>query len=161
MPPYTPTEYEVQDVDLDGEDEDGIDDVPDLSELYGDSGESGTTGTRRPFPDWEHIAFWSQSDWVKLQIYKEKILAAAEAGFMGVSSVAGVLAAAKGAMAGIPLPRQVELGLWAQEVVDGLMFSMEDDLQKMLAGSLHSHAGRLVQKQLLGDTTEYPENTQI
>ncbi|MDE6260852.1 MAG: hypothetical protein K2M42_08350 [Oscillospiraceae bacterium] len=160
VPPYEPDSYEVRDIDLDGEEWDGIDDEP-LSGLYGSGGEPGTTGTRRPFPDWEHISDWTQSDWIQLQVYKDKVLAAAEHGFMAISSVAGSLAAAKEAMRRIPLPRQVELGMWAQEVTDALIVGMEDDLQKTLAGSLHSHAGRLVQKQLLGDTTERHENTQI
>ena len=156
--PCVPTEYEVQDVDLDGEDTDGVDDEPDLSELYGDGGETGTTGTRTPFPDWQHIQSWTPTDWLKLQVYKDKVIAAAESGFMGISSVAGVLAAAKGAIYGISLPRQVELCCWATEVVDCLMFSLEDDLQKMCAGSLHSHEGRRVQKHLLGVTSGHPEN---
>lgn len=158
-PLYEPPEFECWDVDLAEEDYDGIDDDPALatSELYGDGGESGSTGTRIPFPDWEHIDSWTQSDWIKLQIYKDKVLAAAECGFMGISSVAGVLAATKEAMNMIPLPRQVELGMWAEEIVDGLMFSMEDDLQKMLAGSLHSHQGRLVQKAMNHVTPEEGE----
>lgn len=159
-PPYEPPEFECWDVDLAEEDYDGIDDDPALatSELYGDGGESGNTSTRRPFPDWEHISDWTATDWLKLQVYKDKIMAAAESGFMGVSAVAGVLAAAKEAMNMIPLPRQVELGLWTQEVVDGLMFSMEDDLQKMLAGSLHSHAGRLVQKAMHSAANGQPKS---
>lgn len=158
-PVYMPPEYEVQDIDLAGEEWDGIDDEPNLSELYGSGGESGTTGTRRPFPDWEHIDSWTQSDWIKLQTYKDKVMASAEHGFMAISSVSGSLSAAKEAMNHIPLPRQVELGMWAQEVTDALIVGMEDDLQKMLAGSLHSHEGRLVQKQLLSGTTKHPENT--
>lgn len=160
-PPYAPDDYEVRDEDLDGEDEDGMDDAPVLEEMYGTGGEPGSTGTRRPFPDWQHISSWTRGDWIALQTYKDKVIAASEAGFMGISSVAGVLAAAKGAMTEIPLSRQVELCMWATEVVDGLIFSLEDDLQAMCAGSLHSHAGRLVQKQLLSDATEHPENTPI
>lgn len=157
-PPYEPPDdYEVTDYDLDGEEMDGIDNEPCLEEMYGSDGEAGTTGTRRPFPDWQHISDWTQTDWFKLQTYKSKVLAAAEAGFMGVSAVAGVLSAAKGAMTEIPLPRQVELAMWATEVVDGLIFSMEDDLQRMCAGSLHSHAGRLVQKRMRSVT---PEDTE-
>lgn len=160
IPPYEPSDYEVRDEDLDGEDTDGIDDEPGLSELYGDGGESGSTGTSRHWPDWENIGNWTASDWVMMQTYKDKIMAAAECGFMGVSSVTGVLSAAKEAINMVPLTRQVELCVWAQDVVDCLIFSMEDDLQKMCAGSLHSHEGRLVQKQLfqkqlLGDTTEH------
>lgn len=156
-PPYDPTDYEVQDVDLDGEDTDGLDDAPNLSELYGDGGESGTTGTRRPFPDWQNISFWTVSDWVALQTYKDKLLAAAEHGFIGVSSVANVLTAASDAMIHIPLPRQVELSLWATEIVDGLIVALEEGLSKMCAGSLYSHEGRRVQKQLLSVTPESTE----
>lgn len=161
-PPYTPSDYEVQPVDMDGNElEDEPDEFPPPDEqdifcaiqaMYGDRGEPGTTGTRRPWPDWDHISGWTATDWLKLQVYKDKVLAAAEAGFSGVSSVAGILAAAKGAMTRVPLPRQVELCMWTTEVVDCLIFSMEDDLQKMCAGSLHSHEGRLVQKQLVSAT---------
>lgn len=167
-PPYTPSDYEVQPVDMDGNElEDDPDELPPPDEqdvflamqaMYGDCGEPGTTGTRRPFPDWQHIDSWTQSDWIQLQTYKDKVMAAAESGFVGVGSVAGILAAAKGAMCRVPLPRQVELCMWATEVVDRLMFAMEDDLQEMCAGSLHSHAGRLVQKAMLGVTPGQPEN---
>lgn len=167
-PPYVPGDYEVRSVDMDGNElEDEPDEFPPPDEqdifcaiqaMYGGGGEPGTTGTRRPFPDWQHIDSWTATDWLELQIYKDKVMAAAESGFSGVSSVAGILAAAKGAMYRVPLPRQVELAMWATEIVDRLMFSLEDDLQKMCAGSLHSHEGRLVQKQLLNVTHGQPEN---
>lgn len=167
-PPYDPGNYEVNPVDLDGNElEDEPDEFPSPDEqdvflaiqaMYGSGGEPGTTGTRRPFPDWQHIDSWTQSDWIQLQTYKDKVMAAAESGFVGVGSVAGILAAAKGAMCRVPLPRQVELTMWATEVVDCLMAAMEADLQAMCAGSLHSHEGRLVQKQLLGVTPGQPEN---
>lgn len=168
-PPYVPGDYEVRPVDEDGEEPDDepgnepeLVEIPEpddrdlyfaLKAMYGDSGEPGTTDTRTPFPDWDHIDGWAQGDWIALQVYKDKVLAAADSGFIGISSVAGVLAAAKDAMTRVPLPRQVELCVWATEVVDCLMFSMEDDLQKMCAGSLHSHQGRLVQKQLVSATS--------
>lgn len=167
-PPYVPGNYEVRQVDMDGNElEDEPDELPPpdeqdvwcaLQAMYGDSGEPGTTGTRTPWPDWDHISSWTATDWLKLQVFKDKVMTAAESGFMGVGSVAGILAAAKGAMCRVPLPRQVELCTWATEVVDCLMFSMEDDLQAMCAGSLHSHAGRLVQKAMLGVTPGQPEN---
>lgn len=164
-PPYEPGDYEVRPEDMDGEDlpeEHELEGEPDLLELerlYGIAGEPGTTGTRRPWPDWERIDKWTQDDWLKLQIFKDKMLAAAEHGFLSVSHVAGVLAAAKDSMCRIPLPRQVELAIWATEIVDGLIVGLEDDLQEMCAGSLHSHAGRLVEKQLLSVTNGWPENT--
>lgn len=167
-PMYAPSDYEVQPVDLDGNElEDDPPEFPPpdeqdiaviLQAMYGDGGEPGTTGTRTPWPDWDHISDWTATDWLKLQTFKDKVLAAAESGFAGVSSVAGILAAAKGAMCRVPLPRQVELAMWATEVVDCLMFSLEDDLQAMCSGSLHSHQGRLVQKQLLNVTPGQPEN---
>lgn len=157
-PPYTPDDYEVWPVDVEDEESDGREDEPILEELYGTDGESGSTGTRTPFPDWQHIQSWTPTDWLKLQVYKDKVIAAAESGFIGISSVAGVLAAAKGAMYEISLPRQVELCCWATEVVDCLMFSLEDDLQKMCAGSLHSHQGRLVQKAMHSAANEQPKS---
>lgn len=170
-PPYVPGDYEVRPVDEDGEEPDDEPEpveIPDpddrdlyftLKAMYGDSGEPGTTGTRRPWPDWDHIDTWTATDWLKLQVYKDKVLAAAESGFMGISSVAGVLAAAKGAMLRVPLPRQVELCMWATEVVDCLMFGLEDDLQEMYAGSLHSHEGRLVQNQLVSAANGHAQDS--
>lgn len=167
-PLYTPGDYEVRPVDLEGDEPDDEMEFPPPDEqdvflamqaMYGDSGEPGTTGTRRPWPDWDHIDTWTATDWLKLQVYKDKVLAAAESGFMGISSVAGVLAAAKGAMIRVPLPRQVELCMWATEVVDRLMFGLEDDLQEMCAGSLHSHEGRLVQKQLVSAANGHAQDS--
>lgn len=163
-PPYEPGEYEVRDVDVEDEEPDDWQNMADydapaaaIAELYGDGGESGTTGTRRPFPDWQHISDWTVSDWIMMQTYKDKMLAAAEHGFVGVSSVANVLTAASDAMCHIPLPRQVELSLWATEIVDGLIVALEEGLSKMCAGSLYSHEGRRVQKQLLSVTPEDAE----
>lgn len=157
-PLYNPGDYVVRDSDMDGDDlpdepePDGEPDLVTLEALYGVDGEPGTTGTRQPFPDWQHIDHWTQTDWLKLQVYKDKVLAAAEHDFFAMGAVTNVLAAAKDAMNRIPLPRQVELAMWATEIVDRLMFSLEDSLQTMCAGSLHSHEGRLVQKQLLSVT---------
>lgn len=161
-PMYAPGDYEVRQVDLegDGPDDDPAFQPPDeqdiaviLQAMYGGGGEPGTTGTRTSFPDWDHIDGWTQGDWVKLQIYKDKMLAAAGCDFFAMGSVTNALAAAKGAMCRVPLPRQVELAMWATEIVDRLMFSLEDNLQEMCAGSLHSHEGRLVQKAMQSATS--------
>lgn len=167
-PSYVPSDYVVRPVDLDENELEDETEFPPPDEqdvyyaikaMYGDGGECGTTGTRRPWPDWEHIGDWTATDWLKLQTFKDKVLAVAGSGFMGISSVAGILAAAKGAMIRVPLPRQVELCMWATEVVDRLMFGLEDDLQEMCVGSLHSHEGRLVQNQLLSVTNGQSENS--
>lgn len=162
-PPYEPANYEVREEDVDADDvpEEPNPDEPDLlalEALYGVGGEAGSSGCRRPWPDWECIDKWTQSDWLKLQTFKDKMIAASEHGFLSVSHVGGILAAAKDAMCRIPLPRQVELALWATEIVDGLIVGLEDDLQEMCAGSLYSHAGRLVQKVLLSTASGQPEN---
>lgn len=68
------------------------------------------------------------------------------------------LAAAEGALQILPLPRQVELVAWVEEIADGLLKGIEKNLRDMCAGSLHSHAGRLVQKQMLSVTDRCPEN---
>ena len=169
-PLYTPGDYEVRPVDLEGDEPYDETEFPPPDEqdvflamqaMYGDSGKPGATGTRTPFPDWDHIDGWTQGDWVKLQIYKDKMLAAAGCDFFAMGSVTNALAAAKGAMCRVPLPRQVELAMWATEIVDRLMFSLEDNLQEMCAGSLHSHEGRLVQKAMQSATNGQPKSDPI
>lgn len=163
-PPYEPGDYEVRPEDMDGADlpeEPEREEEPDLLELerlYGIAGEPGTTGTRRPFPDWEHVDSWTQGDWIKLQTYKSKMLAAAGHDFFAMGSVTNALAAAKDAMPRVPLPRQVELAMWAEELVDLLISGMESSLREMCAGSLHSHQGRLVQKRMLSTANGQPQN---
>lgn len=141
-PLYNPGDYEAWPVDIaaaDSEPDAELDDEPDLAaleKLYGVSGEVDTTAaTRRHFPDWDRIDKWSNGDWIVLQTYKDKILAAAGHDFFAMGSVTDALAAAKEAMNKIPLPRQVELSVWATEVVDKLMLSLEDSLREMCAGS--------------------------
>lgn len=129
-----------------------------INELYGTGGEAGTTGTRRPFPDWEHADKWTQIDWAKLQNYKGKVLAAAGHNFLTMRFATDTLAAAEGALQILPLPRQVELVAWAEEIADGLLKGIEKNLRDMCARSLHSHARRLVQKQMLNVTDRCPEN---
>ena len=152
-PIYDPGDYEVWPIDLEGEDEepnnepepDGPDSAT-LDELYGSDGETGSTGTRRPWPDWEHIASWTQTDWIKMQTFKSKMLAAAGHDFFTMGPAINALAAAKEAMPHIPLPRQVELSMLAVEIVDGLIDGLETNLQTLCAGSLHTHQGRHIQK---------------
>lgn len=169
-PPYESGDYEVRPVDLDGEEPEDLPeeepvaipapDDPDadavfeaIRAMYGDEGKAGITGTRRPFPDWEHIAHWAQSDWLKLQTYKEKVLIAAGYDFLSMDRATNALAAAKSVMGRLPLPRQVELRMWAAEIVDGLIAGLERNLSEMCAGSLHSRQGGLVQKQMFSATT--------
>lgn len=174
-PAYKSGDYEVRPVDLDGEEPEELPegepvaipalDDPDADDvfeairaMYGDEGKAGITGTRRPFPDWEHIAHWAQSDWLKLQTYKEKVLIAAGYDFLSMDRATNALAAAKSVMGRLPLPRQVELGMWAAEIVDGLIAGLERNLSEMCAGSLHSHQGGLVQKQLFSATNGQAAN---
>lgn len=168
-PAYESGDYEVRPVDLDGKEPEELPeeepvvipapDDPDADDvfeairaMYGDEGKAGTTGTRRPWPDWDHISDWTQCDWVKLYRYKDKMLAAAGHDFSTMGPAVDALAAAKGAVNRVPLPKQVELCMWAADVADGLIFGIEDNLEQMCAGSLHSHQGRLVQKQLVAAT---------
>ena len=168
-PAYESGDYEVRPVDLDGgepeelpeeepvaipapDDPDADDVFEAIRAMYGDEGKAGTTGTRKPFPDWEHIAHWTQSDWLKLQTYKEKVLIAAGYDFLSMDRATNALAAAKSVMGRLPLPRQVELRMWAAEIVDGLIAGLERNLSEMCAGSLHSHQGGLVQKQMFSAT---------
>lgn len=170
-PAYEPGDYEVRPVDLDGEepeelpeevpvaipapDDPDADDVLEaIRAMYGDEGKVGITEARRPFPDWEHIAHWTQSDWIKMQTYKEKVLVAAEHDFLSMDRATNALAAAKSVVGRLPPPRQVELRMWAAEIVDGLIAGLERNLSEMCAGSLHSRQGGLVQKQMFFATNE-------
>lgn len=153
-PVYDPGDYEVWPVDLEGEDEetDGEpeSDEPaptDIAELYGSVGEVGSTGTRRPWPDWQHCANWTSGDWVRFQIYKEKILAAAKLhDFFAMGTVTNTIAAASAHMSLLPVPRQAEIALWCKQLADELCTHMEANLQELCAGTLYTPDGRTTQK---------------
>lgn len=119
-----------------------------MKDFYDRCDEAETKGVRRPYPDWEHWASWSDDDWIKFEIYKKKILAAASHDFFTMSAATDALAAAKEHMGVLPIARQVEVALWCSDLVDELYANMENNLQQICAGSLYTPAGRAVHKQL-------------
>lgn len=153
-PIYDPGDYEVQpeDIDLfeeeyDPDKEEPVSTLDAIQEALCAGCEAGA-GVRRPFPDWDHISRWTQTDWIKMQTFKSKMLAAAGHDFFTMGPAIDALAAAKEAMPHIPLPRQVELSMLAGEIVDGLIDGLETNLQALCARSLHTHQGRRIQQEM-------------
>ena len=150
-PPYEPEEFETWPVDMDnGEDEvDGEDSDEDEDEDEDEPREPNgileaieeylcshcdlvAPGTRRPWPDWQHCASWTSGDWVRLQVYKEKILAVAKLhDFSAMGTVTNAIAAAGAHISLLSLPRRAEVALWCRELVDELCAT----LQKSCAGT--------------------------
>lgn len=159
-PLYTPGDYVVRDNDLDGDDlpdEEPEPDEPDLAtleELYGVNGEPGTTGTRRPFPDWQRCDKWTQADWLNLHTYRDKVLAPVGQSFDYLRPALDTLAAIELHSHRLTLPRQVELSMMASDLVDGMVYALEANLQALCSKSLYTGEGRrLVQKQLVSATS--------
>lgn len=156
-PIYDPGDYEVWPVDLEEEDaepdSEPESDEPtpiDLAELYGSVGEVGSTGTRRPWPDWQRCDRWKSGDWVRFQIYKEKILAAAKLDdFSTLGTVTNAIAAASAHISLLPVPRQAEIALWCKQLTDELCTHMETNLQELCAGTLYTPAGRTTEEAAL------------
>lgn len=155
VPPlYDPGNYEVQPEDIDPfeeeydpDKEEPVSTLDAIQEALCAGCEAGA-GVRRPFPDWDHISSWTQTDWIKMQTFKSKMLAAAGHDFFTMGPAIDALAAAKEAMPHIPLPRQVELSMLAVEIVDGLIDGLETNLQALCARSLHTHQGRRIQQEM-------------
>lgn len=159
-PPYDPEEFEAWPVDMDtGEDEpDGEDSdegesrepngiLEAIEEYLCSHCDLVNPGTRRPWPDWQHCGSWTSGDWVRFQIHKEKILAAAKLhDFSTMGTVTNAIAAASAHISLLPVPRQAEVALWCQELVDELCTHMEASLQELYAGTLYTPAGRTTQK---------------
>ena len=143
-----PTEDEAGSPAGDGESEKGEDLYTIMKDFYDRCDETETKGVRRPYPDWEHWAQWTDDDWIKFEIYKKKILAAASYDFFTMSAATDALAAAKAHINILPIARQVEVALWCSDLVDELYANMENNLQQICAGSLYTPAGRAVHKQL-------------
>ena len=161
-PPYEPEEFETWPVDMDnGEDEvDGEDSDEDEDEDEDEPREPNgileaieeylcshcdlvAPGTRRPWPDWQHCGSWTSGDWVRFQIHKEKILAAAKLHtFSTMGTVTNAIAAASAHISLLPLPRRAEVALWCQELVDELYCGMESSLQELCAESSYTSADR-------------------
>lgn len=100
-------------------------------------------GTHRPWPDWQHCANWTSGDWVRFQVHKEKILAAAKLhDFSSMGAVTNAIAAASAHISLLPMPRQAEVSLWCQELVDEMRCGMENSLQELCAGSFYTPTGR-------------------
>ena len=159
-PPYIPDEYEVWPVDMDtGEDDEDEPDEeePDETEPREPSGtleaieqylcsrcDLVAPGTHRPWPDWQHCDSWTSGDWVRFQIHKEKILAAAKLhDFTAMGTVTNAIAAASAHISLLPVPRRAEVALWCQELVDELYCGMESGLQALCAESPYTSADRV------------------
>lgn len=155
-PPYEPIDFEPWPVDMDtGEDEvDGENSDEDeprepngileaIEEYLCSRCDLVPPGTRRPWPDWQHCNSWTSGDWVRFQIHKEKILAAAKLHtFSTMGMVTNAIAAASAHISLLPLPRRAEVALWCQELVDELHCGMESSLQELCAESSYTSADR-------------------
>ena len=144
-PPYDPVDFETWPVDMDtGEDavdgEDSDEDEPRepngileaIEEYLCSRCDLVPPGTRRPWPDWQHCASWTSGNWVRFQVYKEKILAVAKLhDFSAMGTVTNAIAAASANISLLSLPRRAEVALWCQELVDELCVT----LQKSYAGT--------------------------
>lgn len=128
-PPYDPGDFTVWPVDEDGEEPEEMAEPVEIptppedleafnaiQRLYGDGGESGTTGARRPFPDWEHADEWTQTDWEKLQIYKNKVLAPIEHSFDYMRPATDTLAAIEFHIHRLPLPGGRNCSYWLRKL---------------------------------------------
>ena len=157
IPLYDPGDYEAWPVDLDngeGEEDDGADEgepkcngILEAMEGYCSSLEGLAPGTRRPFPDWARCVSWTSGDWVRFQVHKEKILAAAKLhDFSAVGTVTNTIAAASAHMSLLPVPRQAEIALWCKQLADELCTHMDANLQGLCAGTLYTPAGQTTQK---------------
>lgn len=138
--------YVVEPVDLEGADpDDGKGDwSPDVfchaaREPYSSEGEPCATDVRNLFPDWEHIDKRIQADWEKLQIYKNKVLAPIGHSFDYMRPATDTLAAIEFHIHRLPLSRRAELFVLAAEIVDALMDGLENNLQSLCTGLIHSH----------------------
>lgn len=119
-----------------------------LQELYGPKTEAPThTGTRRPYPDYEHWALWTDEDWICFEGYKKKVVAAATCEFATMGLAINSLAAIKANMGTLPLERQVEVAIWASDVADSLTSGIEAELFEICRSSLYTKEGRRVQRQ--------------
>ena len=136
------------------DDADGNDDDEEifavLQELYGPKTDvPAHTGTRRPYPDYEHWANWTETEWINFGRYQKKVLAASTCEFSTMSLAISSLAAIKANMGTLPLERQVEVSIWASDVVDQLTTGLESQLHDLCRYSLYTKEGRAIQRQLL------------
>lgn len=131
-----------------------------LQELYGlHQNPIADTGTMRPFPVFEHWAQWTAGDWGHFEQYRKKVMAAATYQFGTMCFATNALAAIKNSIGTLPLDRQVEIAIWASDVVDCLTTTLETELFEICRSNLYTRRGRLVQKQLLSASHESDLNS--
>ncbi len=130
-----------------------------LQELYGPHPNPAHTGTRRPYPDYEHWGDWTAEDWLHFMGYKRKVLAAATCEFATMGLAVETLAAVQANIRTLPMPRQVEVALWASDVADSLTDGITKGLFEICRFNLYTREGRDVQKQLFPVTIGEPNGT--
>lgn len=135
--------------------EDGGDEIfAVMQKFYGPHKTPAHIGAYRPFPDYEHWSHWTDEDWINFERYKHKVVAAATCEIstmcLAISSLAGI----KANMGILPMDRQVEVAIWASDVVDHLTAGLEAELFKMCKGTLYTREGRKIQRQLLSASQE-------
>lgn len=147
---------EIPDDPADGED--GYDEEEELfnvlQELYGPHRNPAHTGTYRPYPDYEHWGEWGAEEWVHFGGYRCKVLAAATCEFSTMGLAVDTLAAVQANIRTLPMPRQVEVALWASDVADSLTDGIAKGLFEICRYNLYTKDGRGVQKQLLSASQE-------
>lgn len=142
--------------------DDGSDDDEELfatlEELYGPRPGPAHTGTHRPYPDYEHWDHWGAEEWVHFQGFKGKVLAAADCELRTMAFATNELAAVKANIQLLDMNRQVEMAIWAHQVVDTLITKLHKELFEICRSNLYTHDGWLVQKAMDSDTSGQPEN---
>ena len=149
IPTFNPGDYECWPPDYDNGEDGGGDedeDLPDVMDEVRETFCSHCSGAepdpdRRPFPDWENCDKWTSRDWVRFQIYKEKILAVALMKNIDyVYVVSNAIAAARFYMHKLPEVRRAEVIGWCQTLVDELHVCLETGLQQACDDSLRHPA---------------------
>lgn len=147
IPSFNPGDYECWPPDYDnGEDEGGDEEeeLPDVIDEVREAFCSHCNGAepdsdRRPFPDWANIDNWTSRDWVRFQIWKEKVLAVALMHRVDYAHiVTDAIAAIEDNISRFPAARQTEASAWCQALVDELHTGLEAGLDRLITNIVRS-----------------------
>lgn len=150
IPMYDPGDYEVQDVDLEGVEMDGVDDEPTLYELYLrdkesegnhssqciDGPDSESEGLSKYFLDFQGIEGWGKARWAAFTAQIDTMIDIAATDPAGVDSMAHLLTEIRANFDRIPTESQEQalvaadrLVLAIRENMESLMDTLQDKRQ--------------------------------
>lgn len=101
------------------------------------------------YPNMSRWDEWTVADWIRFEGWKRKVLSAAMCDLGTMSIVINALQDVKENISRLGITRQVQVAMWASNLVDGLCTTLEQALSDICRSNIATRQGRMALKEML------------